>query len=189
VRAQLGLPPQARVVLYAPAPREELRDREGRVRLGDALDVGALRAAAPRDTVVLYRPDRHVTDRVPATPDGFVRDVSTHPDASELLLAADVLITDYTPLTVDFARTGRPILFFAHDLDAYRDELTLDLEARAPGPLLATSGELAEALRDVDAAVAGHAERYARFAAEFCALDDGRASARVVDLVFGDWAG
>ena len=88
----------------------------------------------------------------------------------------------------DFAVTGRPILLFAYDLEEYRDEmrgLYVDLAERAPGPLLRTTDELAESLRDLDAVAAAHADRYRAFAAEFCALDDGGATARVVDRLFG----
>jgi CDP-glycerol glycerophosphotransferase len=51
--------------------------------------------------------------------------------------------------------------------------------------VLRDTGALAEALRDVDAVAAEYADRRRAFAAEFCALDDGRAAARVVDRVFG----
>ena len=61
------------------------------------------------------------------------------PDGTELLLAADVLVTDYSSMMVDFANTGRPMLFFTYDLDAYRDEIRgfyLDFVGTVPGPLL-----------------------------------------------------
>ena len=116
-----------------------------------------------------------------------MRDVSAYPDATELMLAADVLVTDYSSMMFDFANTGRPMLFFTYDLDAYRDEIRgfyFDFAERAPGPLLRTTDELAAALQDIDAVVSEHAERYREFAAEFCELDDGRAAERVVDRLF-----
>jgi CDP-glycerol glycerophosphotransferase len=88
----------------------------------------------------------------------------------------------------DFANTGRPMLFFTYDLDTYRDEIRgfyFDFIERAPGPLVGTTAELAEALNDLDSVRTRYAQRYADFAAEFCELDDGGAAARVVDHVFG----
>jgi CDP-glycerol glycerophosphotransferase len=87
----------------------------------------------------------------------------------------------------DYANTGRPMLFFTYDLDSYRDEVRgfyFDFLARAPGPLLATTDEVAAALVDLDAVRSRYAERYAAFVAEFCELDDGNAAGRVVDRVF-----
>ena len=69
------------------------------------------------------------------------------------MLAADVLITDYSSMMVDFANTGRPMLFFTYDLDAYEDEIRgfyLDFVETVPGPLLRTTDEVAEALQDLD---------------------------------------
>jgi CDP-glycerol glycerophosphotransferase len=162
-------------------------DRRGRYRLDLHLDLERLRAAVGQDTVILFRKHHYVVDPVPATADGFVRDVSMYPDATELLLAADVLVTDYSSLMFDYANTGRPMLFFTYDLDSYRDEVRgfyFDFLARAPGPLLATTDEVAAALVDLDAVRRQYAERYAAFVAEFCELDDGHAAARVVDRVF-----
>jgi CDP-glycerol glycerophosphotransferase len=172
-------------VLYAPTFRETARDSQGRRRLDGPFDPASLRAALGGDAVVLFRPHPTVYDPAPATADGFVRDVTDYPDAIDLLAAADVLVTDYSSLLFDYAGTGRPMVFFAYDLDVQRGGFTFDYEARVPGPVLRDTGALADALRDVDAVAAEYADRRRAFAEEFCALDDGRAAARVVDRVFG----
>jgi CDP-glycerol glycerophosphotransferase len=139
--------------------------------------------------VILFRKHHYVVDQVPATGDGFVRDVSTFPDGTELMLAADVLVTDYSSMIVDYANTGRPILLYTYDLDDYREEIRgfyVDLEAIAPGPLLRTSDEVAEALLDLDGVAGRHAERYEAFRRRFCELDDGHATERVVERIFSD---
>jgi CDP-glycerol glycerophosphotransferase len=182
VRTRLGIPDGVRTVLYAPTYRDDVVDRRGRYRLEWRLDVERLRAALGPDTVLLARKHYHVVDELPA--DGFVRDVSSFPDGTELLLAADVLVTDYSSLMVDFANTGRPIVLYAYDVDEEARGFYVDLEREAPGPLVRSSDELAEALRDVDGAVAPFAERYRAFADRFCELDDGSAAARVVARVF-----
>jgi CDP-glycerol glycerophosphotransferase len=176
------------VILYAPTYRDDSRDREGRFRLEPAFDSERLRDVLGDDAVVLFRKHRYVVDPAPSTPDGFLRDVSTFGDGTELLLAADVLVTDYSTMMFDFVNTGRPVLLFAYDLEEYRDEIRgfyLDFERRAPGPVLRTMDELADALGDLDAVTAAHADRYRAFAAEFCELDDGHAAARVVDRLWG----
>ncbi|MEA2421054.1 MAG: CDP-glycerol glycerophosphotransferase, partial [Thermoleophilaceae bacterium] len=112
---------------------------------------------------------------------------SRYPDGTELMLAADVLITDYSSMMFDFANTGRPMLFFTYDLDAYQDEIRgfyLDYLETIPGPMMRTTGEVADALRDIDSVSASYAGRYERFVSDFCELDDGQASSRVVDRIF-----
>jgi CDP-glycerol glycerophosphotransferase len=187
LRERLGIPDGVRTVLYAPTFRDQVTDRRGRYRLDLHLDLDRLRQAVGENTVILFRKHHYVIDPVPATADGFVRDVSSYPDATELMLAADVLVTDYSSMMFDFANTGRPMLFFTYDLGTYRDEVRgfyFDFLQRAPGPLLETSDQVAEALQDLDGVRAQYAQRYADFAAEFCELDDGHAARRVVDRVF-----
>ena len=192
LRRRLAIPDGARVVLYAPTYRDQVVDRRGRFRLDLQLDIDRLRAAVGDDTVILFRKHHYIADAVPITEDGFVRDVSTYPDGTELMLAADVLITDYSSMMVDYANTGRPMLFFTYDLESYGDEIRgfyLDFVETVPGPLLRTTAEIADALRDLDALQAAYADRYAAFRETFCELDDGRAAARVVDRLFEGGAG
>jgi CDP-glycerol glycerophosphotransferase len=128
-----------------------------------------------------------VVETLPPEAESLVLDASDYPDGGELLLAADVLVTDYSSLAFDFAATGRPLLFFTPDLEAYRDALrgfSIDFESEAPGPLLRTTDEVADALRDIPAVVSESRARYEAFVASYCGLADGQASARVVDRVF-----
>jgi CDP-glycerol glycerophosphotransferase len=123
---------------------------------------------------------------LPVEADG-VFDVSAYPDPTELLLAVDVLVTDYSSAIFDFASTNRPVVFFTPDLETYRDTIrgfSIDFEADAPGPLLRTTDDVIDALRDLDPVRASFSERYERFVATYCALNDGRAATRVVERVF-----
>lgn len=184
VREKLGIPQDKRVVLYAPTWREDQQLGGGRYSLGLQLDLAAAERELGADTVLLVRRHYMVTDRLPDSGTGFVRDVSRYPDVGELMLISDALVTDYSSLMFDFAQTGRPMLFHTYDLEHYRDTLrgfSFDFEARAPGPLIPGSADLIEALRDPVRAIAGHAEAYEAFRRDFSDLDDGRATARVVD--------
>ncbi|PYC78115.1 hypothetical protein C7C46_17465 [Streptomyces tateyamensis] len=183
VRRRLGLTPERRVVLYAPTWREDRRHGEG-YRFDLHLDPAAARRVLGPDTALLVRPHAHVRDRLPGAGDGFLYDVGDYPDVQDLLLIADVLVTDYSSLLFDFAIRGRPMLFFTYDLEHYRDALRgfyLDFAAIAPGPLLTGSDQLLDALADPQAAVAPFQGRYQAFRERFCPLDDGRATARLVD--------
>lgn len=184
VRSRLGLHDGRRVVLYAPTFRDHVIDRRGRPRIDLHLDVDALRAALGDEIVVLFRKHPLVLDPVPATGDGFVRDVTTYPDATELLLAADVLVTDYSSLMADWCLLDRPVVLFAYDLETYEHEVRgtyVDLRTEGPGPVVRTTAELAGALRAGDT----HAAVRAAFAARFCPHEDGRAAARAADVIFG----
>ncbi|MBO2456822.1 bifunctional glycosyltransferase/CDP-glycerol:glycerophosphate glycerophosphotransferase [Actinomadura violacea] len=187
VRARLGIPEGKRVVLYAPTWRDDQYYSRGRYKHDMRLDLDRARAALGDDHVLLVRLHSNVVDGVTEDEHGFVRDVSLYPDITELYLISDMMISDYSSVMFDYANTGRPMLFFTYDLADYRDRLRgfyFDFEAEAPGPLVETSDDLIDAIRDVEAATAGHQDRYKEFVARFCPLDDGKAAARTVDRVF-----
>jgi CDP-glycerol glycerophosphotransferase len=185
VRASLGVPEGATAVLYTPT----WRDR-------DYFEppVGGLEFALPLDELardlgpgfcVLPRLHYKVTHLRPDRDVAGVVDVSYYPDVAELYLAADVLVTDYSSTMFDFAATGKPMVFYAYDLAAYRDSLRgfyFDLEPVAPGPVVSRPDELLDALTHLDAGHAAHRRRYRRFQHTFSPRRDGLATERLRPL-------
>lgn len=182
VRGRYAIPDGRRVILYAPTFRGE------RITVASDptdLDLGALRNALGADHVVLFRSHPFVGARPAADPAlaGFVIDVSDHPELNDLMLVSDVLVTDYSSAIFEFALLGRPIVFFAPDLAAYEAErgFYFDYRSAVPGPILASSKDLAAYLR----AGTFDLERVRRFAAESFDVADGRATERFVGEIVG----
>ncbi|MGO2632953.1 MAG: CDP-glycerol glycerophosphotransferase family protein [Galactobacter sp.] len=180
--SELGVAPGTRVVLYAPTWRDD-----GRIVLdGDGLR--ELRRRLGEDTLILVRAHSRVPGGLGSGGVGVV-DVSTRNDLDTLLLAADVVVTDYSSLMFDAAVTGVPLIFHVPDLARYRDEdrgFGFDLAAEAPGPLTTTSDELVEAIQDARRGNPDHAEAYSRWVETYVPLDDGDAGARVVSRLIAE---
>ncbi len=197
VRAELGLGVDETVVLYAPTWRDdEFFGDPGADGAGIPLHLhlGALveRLDGERNGArhrVLTRMHNMITDRVHAEAAPGVLDVSYYRDVRELYLAADVLVTDYSSVMFDFTLTGKPLVFYAYDLDRFRDEIRgfyFDLLPVAPGPVVRTEDELVDVLLELDVHGAearlspGFAEAYAAFRAAYGHLEDGHATDRVL---------
>jgi CDP-glycerol glycerophosphotransferase len=182
IRQQLGLADATRAILYAPTWRDEWS-------FDLRLDIGGLGRRLGDGNALLLR--THPNAPVAST-EGlgeWTIDVSGEQDIRDLYLAADVLLTDYSSAMFDFAVTRKPMLFFTYDLAEYRDVTRgfyFDFEHEAPGPLLVTTEDVADAIEDLDAVSAHHAQAYEAFRERYCALEDGAASERVVDTFFGD---
>jgi CDP-glycerol glycerophosphotransferase len=182
-RRSLGLPTDRLVVLYAPTFRDWDRGADGTARL----DLARIAADIGERCLILVR--AHYLDR-PAETDAFpeiARDVSTHADVTELLLAADALITDYSSVMFDFALLRRPMLFYAPDLEVYnrRRGSYFDLQVVAPGPVVQDMDEVVGWLRQPQAAHDSYSERYDAFVRRFCGFEHGDAAERVRHSVFG----
>ncbi|MFV2178282.1 CDP-glycerol glycerophosphotransferase family protein [Actinomadura sp. LOL_016] len=187
VRKELGIPEGKKVVLYAPTWRDDQSFTRGRRGFRMELDIGTMRRVLGDDHVLLVRMHHLVTDRHLPPSDDFVMDVSGYPDITDLYMAADVLVTDYSSAAFDFAVLGRPMVFYAYDLERYRDHVRgfyLDLEAEAPGPVVTRTIDVAEAVRAAHESEPDHADAYDRFFVTYCPNDDGGATARVLDRVF-----
>ncbi|SDT25624.1 CDP-glycerol:poly(glycerophosphate) glycerophosphotransferase [Friedmanniella luteola] len=183
-RARLGLADGVTVVLWAPTYRDDDVDDAD---VPDGLDAAALADRLGPDVVVLLRRHYYLGHRSPAVGHPRVRDLSDHPDIGELHLAADVLVTDYSSSIFDFVVTGRPVVVYAYDLEHFRDRLrgfTLDLETELPGPVVQDQDVLADVLAGLPDVRAAWSERYAAFRERFCALEDGRATERVVEALW-----
>ena len=118
VRSDLGIGEEQRVILYAPTWRERLRHPEGLAGHSNGQGLrGEVYPAHLTDAVVLMR--THHMNRVRPGP-GLV-DVSRYPSIEELMMAADVLVSDYSSIFLDFALTGKPAVVYVPDLEHYRD--------------------------------------------------------------------
>ncbi|MFB6469125.1 CDP-glycerol glycerophosphotransferase family protein [Cytobacillus sp. Hz8] len=190
IRKNLRIPNDKKVVLYAPTFRDnQTSGGNNKFSFDLQFDLEKMKQELGDEYVLLLRMHVVIKNRIKIPEDykDFVRDVSNYPDIQELYLIADVLMTDYSSVMFDFANSKKPILFFTYDLEFYRDELRgfyFDLEKEAPGPLLKTTEEIIQALQTIDQVQEEYREKYEKFYQQFCILEDGQATIRVVDKVF-----
>ncbi|GAA2367332.1 hypothetical protein GCM10010404_22320 [Nonomuraea africana] len=184
LRERLEIPPDRRILLYAPTYRDGAKSSGISVRV----DLEALAEALADEWVLLLRTHPVERFRVPQHVRHFVRPVGSYSEINDLMLLSDALLTDYSSVMCDYAVTGKPMLFFIDDWDEYRlteRGVNTDLPSIAPGPCVTTDAELIECLRNLPAVHASFAGKYAAFRALWCADERGDASAKVVADFFG----
>ncbi|WP_179206814.1 CDP-glycerol glycerophosphotransferase family protein [Microbacterium esteraromaticum] len=171
VRARLGIGASERFVLYAPTFRGNGQrsavtapeaDWESIARtLGDGWRLGV-------------RQHPFVTSG--PLPAGVV-DAAAEPDMNELLMAADVLVTDYSSSIFEYALLRRPVVFFVPDLDDYEAARSFyrPFDDYAIGPVVRSADDLAAAIRTAEV----DETRLSTFLEEFCGSLDGRSSERI----------
>ena len=118
VRRELGLPADAKVLLYAPT----FRDKNIGSAMAANFSLKKLHDALQRETgeswIFLNR--GHSNNASLRADEG--RDVSDYPDVSRLLLVSDMLITDYSSICGDFMLLNRPIILYHADVENYAAE-------------------------------------------------------------------
>ena len=107
-------------------------------------------------------------------------DVTEYPDVMELVLACDVLITDYSSICMTAALLQKKTVFFAFDLDRYRKtrDFYFPYEDYVPGPVAVTFPDLLAAI-----GAPFDQQRNERFCAFNFDFYDCGSTARVLDAV------
>lgn len=189
VREALAIPENAKTVLYAPTFRDDAISRPGKFQFDIPMDLEEFDRRFGEGTILLLRMHVLVSNQisVPEHLSQRVIDVSGYPDIQELYLASDVLITDYSSVFFDYSLLRRPIIFYAYDLENYRDNLRgfyLDYERALPGPIVESESELWETVAEALTGAKLPGVDREEFIAKFAPYDDGYASQRVVERFF-----
>ena len=137
--------------------------------------------------VLLFKPHYLIINKFSETEElnGFLYNVDASSEISDLYLIADVLVTDYSSVFFDYAILGRPIYFYMYDLDSYREELRgfyIDIYSDLPGDIYEDEETMLKDIREGNF----DRERLSQFNARFNEHEDGHASQRVIDIVFGE---
>jgi CDP-glycerol glycerophosphotransferase (TagB/SpsB family) len=191
IRAGFGFDDSNLVVLYAPTFRDgvdSVRLPTGLVDLGGTgihLDLDRLASSVGDHGRVLVR-THYSLSTAPDVHSGKVTDVSRHPRVEDLMLAADVLISDYSSITFDYANLDRPIVLLVEDKSFYdgRRGTYFDITEFPPGLVARSPEELLTVLQTGAFASAEAAKHRQLYREKFCEYDDGRAAERVVRRVF-----
>ncbi|MEU9972253.1 CDP-glycerol glycerophosphotransferase family protein [Streptomyces sp. NPDC051014] len=190
-RDRYGIPAGHTVVLYAPTRRDYVRG--GHVERIDlarfAADLGADHTLVVRLHPALVTGPARGLGLAELHRRGIVVDATGEPDVERVLLAADVLVTDYSSVMFDYANLDRPIVVHADDWAAFTASrgTYLDITAEAPGHVSRSYEELARLFASGGWRDEESARLRAVFRARFCEFDDGRAAERVVrTLLLGE---
>lgn len=118
-REELGIKDSQKVILYCPTFREFEKDSNNNVVLKPPVHLDRWRKELGNEYVLLIRAHYEVSKAMDIQDDSFVRDVTDYPSLNELMIASDILISDYSSVLVDYSIMDKPMLHFTYDYDKY----------------------------------------------------------------------
>lgn len=172
------IPNQMKLVLYAPT----FRDHE----------------------VEHPRIEKHLEEILEGLPNGYVLGLRVHPfvakaisdlaigekvyqlsfeeDVNTILMAADLLITDYSSIIFEYCLTLRPMIFYAYDYEEFMEQgrgFYYPYQSYVPGPVAYTAKEVCQILQDWQFDIG----RIKDFIEENYYSLDGKATGRLITLL------
>lgn len=149
----MGIDPNKKWYLYAPTWRHEVKNCFFFNKSENAKKYNEL--FSKKNVVLIERPHPKIIEQMglSSSMSGSMflmgSEVSAKIDIQELLLATDLLISDYSSIYFDFALLDRPVVEFTYDYEFARDidfGFEIDLREYAPGYFAYTEEELIELL-------------------------------------------
>lgn len=152
VKQKLDVSEDTKILLYAPTFKGKIGDK-----MTEHIDfkkiVEILEEKTNQNWVVAYRPHHIGKDTEIPSCTRFFYTNKLFEDMAEILQATDLLITDYSSCAGDFILTGKPVILYINDYDAYVNSdrgLHFEIE-KTPFLFAKDNEELQEIVKDLTA--------------------------------------
>ena len=171
-----------KIILYAPT----FRGKPASAYAPKLLDLDTCYSKLSEDYILIIKqhPLVKVKPEIDNLYQNFVIDLSDKMDIEELLVVADLCITDYSSLIFDYSLLEKPMLFFAYDLDEYFDwrGFYYKYNELTPGPVCRTTNEIIESIQTFRWSF--YHQRVIDFKEKFMSACNGHSTDQIIDYIF-----
>jgi CDP-glycerol glycerophosphotransferase len=180
IKFKLKIENYQEVILYAPT----FRDYDYTIPLNEKFLKKLDSYLTKENKVLIYKP-HPFTEDIDLSNYKSIISVKRNIDINDLLVIADILITDYSSVFYDYLLTMRPIIFFADDLEQYMEvrDFYYDYRTFVPGPFVRTGYELIEKLKTIEEWNPIFEEKRRFVRDRFNKYSDGMATERIIRLL------
>lgn len=130
IRKKFRIPADKSVILYCPTFREYEKDENLGVILAPPIDLKKWQSKLGGRFVLLFRAHYEVSKVMDIEESDFVKNVTDYPSLNELMIASDILISDYSSIFFDYSIMDKPMLHFTYDYDIYEEKRGMYFDIR-----------------------------------------------------------
>lgn len=145
---KVGISTNKKVILYAPTFRDDEKDY-----FSIKLNLHNFISSLSDEYILLIRMHTNIKNKSVENFDKKnIYDVSLYDDIQELYAISDILVTDYSSVFFDYSLLQKPIIFYAYDLDKYKNVLRgfyFDYES-LPGVIVKSEVELYTCIKNIE---------------------------------------
>lgn len=185
IRMKLDIPVDKKVILFAPTWRDSVNG-------GDSFDLEIpvnfkkWREELGEDYMIMFRAHDRTSKLMNVEFDDFVVNYSTYENLNDLLIAADILVTDYSSICFDWSILEKPFICFGYDWEEYKAERGVYFDANEVyyGGVLKTEEEVIHRIQTMN--WPEEVEGVRKLKEEFMTYSKGNAAEICVKALFGD---
>ena len=180
-KKEIGVKSDEKIFLYAPTFRSN-----GDISYALSMDPSELSTALTErfggDWRIVYRLHPNVVLPEGAI-DGSVINATSYSDAQGLIMAADILVTDYSSIMFDYMLLNKPVLLYCPDLEDYvKNERRTNFKIEElPFSLSRSNGDLVAAIKHFNNVE--YCEKAAELLKIIGSYEDGNASERIIKII------
>ena len=179
----LGIPEGKNVILYAPTFREYNRDGGNNVVFVPPINLQMWQKRLGKDFVLLFRAHYEVARVMGIEDNCFVKNVSAYPCLNELMLASDLLISDYSSIFFDYSVQGKPMLCYCYDYDKYSEKRGMYFDIREWIPSASDEEALLQLIENTDVTEVCESTRKFK---EMYVTESGHASEGALNIIYNN---
>lgn len=149
-REKIGISEEKRVILYCPTFREYDRDEHNGIVLSPPVDFEKWRKRLGDDYMILVRAHYEVSTVMQMEESSFLKNVTDYDSLNELMIASDILISDYSSIIFDYSLMDKPMIHFTYDYEEYEKKRGLYIDIRNYISGGKTEDEILDIICDMD---------------------------------------
>lgn len=179
IRQDLGIKESEKAVLYAPTFRENDFNLE-------KIELKIKKLCQVKNVRVILRLHPEVKSKMDISEyDRSVIDGNLYSDIYKLYMASDILITDYSSVSMEYSLLKRPIIYYMYDLEDYKKERNFyfDYLDNLSGPIVQSEEELIYTVENIEEIQEKYKKEYNAYYVRYNEKNDGHVCERFLRLL------
>ncbi len=184
-KEKLGLSGNDYIVLYAPTFREKQSFKD--LLIDNEILKHAFEKITDKNVKILYRFHPYLLKKGARDMvfENYVLNVTSYPEMQDLILIADILITDFSSCMFDMMVAGKPCVLYTNDADRYLSNergVYIPLN-QLPFPITNNEQELENVIENLDEILKEYRQKVDMFTKQLGGVEDGHSCERVYELM------
>lgn len=130
IREKLNIPQDKKVILYAPTFREYERDSKLNCVLKPPMNIKLWEDELKQEFCLLFRAHYEVGKVMQIEENDFIKNMTAYPSLDELMIASDILVSDYSSIIFDYCVMDKSVSLFCYDYDLYKEKRGMYFDIR-----------------------------------------------------------